>query len=191
MKLHDKPRIELLYACNNIVIPCKKGQIAALSDFLDSIGEIDLEKDYTVKIDVKRQKRSLDANGYYYALATQCAAKKGITLAEYHNRNLAELGIAWTDSENRKHWILQKDDDWWLKQLETHFCPTDRTEDRNGVSYRWFYLLKPSRFFDTKEMSLLIDALVQDAKTLGVETMTPDELERLKQQWQQRKEAKD
>lgn len=183
MKLHDKPRIELLYACDNIIIPCRKGQIAVLSDFIESIGEVDLEKDYTVTVEIKRQKRSLDANAYYHVLARKCALKKGITLAEYHNRNLAELGISWDDENGRKHWILQKDDDWWLHQLEIHFAPTDKTEDRNGVTYRWFYLLKPSRFFDTKEMSVLIDAVVQDAKALNIETMTPNEIERIKQLW--------
>jgi hypothetical protein len=37
-----------------------------------------------------------------------------------------------------------------------------------------------SSTYNTAQMSLLIDHLVQDAKALGIETMTPQELEALK-----------
>ena len=37
--------------------------------------------------------------------------------------------------------------------------------------------------FRSKEMSILIDGTVQEAKDLGIETMTPDELDRIKQEW--------
>ena len=36
-----------------------------------------------------------------------------------------------------------------------------------------------SSTFDTKQMSVFIDSIVQDAKALGIETMTPQELEGL------------
>jgi hypothetical protein len=94
-----------------------------------------------------------------------------------------ELGIPWRGSDNKVHWLLQVDDDFWLKQKEFHFCPTDRTEERKGIVYRWFYLLKPSHLFDTKEMSRLIDGIVEDAKALGIETLPPDKIEELKQKW--------
>ena len=37
--------------------------------------------------------------------------------------------------------------------------------------------------YNTKEMSRFIDGIVQEAKNLGIETMTPNELERLKAIW--------
>ena len=40
-----------------------------------------------------------------------------------------------------------------------------------------------SSTYNTKEMSRLIDAVVKDCKENGIETMTPSELERLKQEW--------
>ena len=183
MKIKERPRLELLYRQDNLIIPLEKGQIRAVHEFLDTVGQIDPTKDYTIKIEPTKRKRSLDANAYYHVLAKKCALKMGITFAEYHNRTLAEHGVAWEDKEGKKHWILQKDDDFWLKQIETHFCPTDKTECRNGVTYRWFYLLKPSRFFDTKEMSTLIDTTIQDAKSLGIETLPENEIKRMEQSW--------
>lgn len=151
-------------------------------DELLQLDKAEIQK-YDLRIEKKRKKRSLDANAYYFRLARECAAKMDIPLTELHNRNLAHIGIAWTDKDDKKHWVLQIDDDFWIKQEKVHFCPTDKTEDRNGSIYRWFYLLKPSHLFDSKEMSRLIDYVVQDAKELGIETMTPSEIERIKELW--------
>lgn len=40
-----------------------------------------------------------------------------------------------------------------------------------------------SSCYDTKQMSSLIDHLVQDCKALGIETLTPQELARMKEEW--------
>jgi hypothetical protein len=37
--------------------------------------------------------------------------------------------------------------------------------------------------YDTKQMSILIDGLVADAQELGIDTMTPTELAKLKTLW--------
>ena len=183
IKLAAAPRFELLYKQDHIIIPILKGQTSRLIEFL-AVGEgLNLEKEYDLELKPVRKGRSLDANAYYHVLAIKCANKLGIPFAEYHNRNLAEIGIPWTDKDGSRHWILQKDNDFWLKQIEIHFCPTDRTEMRNGVAYRWYYLLKPSHLFDTKEMSILIDSVVQDANGLGIETLTENERRRLEEAW--------
>jgi len=38
----------------------------------------------------------------------------------------------------------------------------------------------------TKEMSELIDGTVSEARELGIDTRTPDEIERMKQLWNSR-----
>ena len=187
MKLKEKPRLELHYESDNIVIPCEKGQAHELNELLGSLN-IDLEKDYSIEIKVIRQKRSLNANSYYWKLVGELKKvlskeDAAVTETEIHNELLSQVGIPWLDKDGNRHWVLQKDDDWWKKQKETHFCPTDKTEDRNGISYRWFYLLLPSHLMDTKEMSMLIDFTVQEAKQQGIETLPPNEIERMKQLW--------
>ena len=44
-------------------------------------------------------------------------------------------------------------------------------------------MIKGSSEFDTSEMSYFIDQIVEEAQELGIETATPDELERMKQEW--------
>jgi hypothetical protein len=43
--------------------------------------------------------------------------------------------------------------------------------------------LRGSHTYDTKEMSRLIDGVVEAAKELGIETLTPEQLERMKAAW--------
>ena len=40
-----------------------------------------------------------------------------------------------------------------------------------------------SSTYDSKQMSVLIDRIVQDCKELGIETLPPDELLRLQEEW--------
>ena len=48
------------------------------------------------------------------------------------------------------------------------------------VNIRFFW---GSSEYDTANMSRLIDGIISECREQGIETMTPSELERLKQQW--------
>ena len=54
----------------------------------------------------------------------------------------------------------------------------------NGKEFKHYKILKGSSEYDTREMSILIDGIVTECQDLGIETMTPNELERLKSLWQ-------
>jgi hypothetical protein len=43
--------------------------------------------------------------------------------------------------------------------------------------------MRGSHTYDTKEMARLIDGVVYEAKSIGIETLSPDELERMKSLW--------
>ena len=67
---------------------------------------------------------------------------------------------------------------------ECHFAPTSMTRTgKDGVTYRAYKLMKGSHLYDSKEMSALINGTVSDAKELGIETLPPDELERMVNSW--------
>ena len=53
----------------------------------------------------------------------------------------------------------------------------DNTEYVKGLVYFG------SSTYDTKEMSALIDSIVCEAKSLNIETETPEEIERMKREW--------
>lgn len=50
-------------------------------------------------------------------------------------------------------------------------------------------MIKGTSEYDTKEMSVFIDGVVSEAKELGIQTETPEEIERLKALWQTNEKA--
>lgn len=180
-----------LLAENILIEPSISGGAVVRFETLDIKWNHDIMHKYdgkkmTVEIKEKRAGRSLDANAYYQVLVRKCAEAYGLSSAEYHNRSLAEVGIPWLDSEDKVSYVLMKDNDEWLKVLQggSHYAPTEATEIRKGVQYRWFYLLLPSRFMDSKQMATLIDYVVQDAKTLGIETLEDEKIDQLVKEWE-------
>lgn len=53
----------------------------------------------------------------------------------------------------------------------------------NGKPFTHYKVFKGSSEYDTREMSILIDGIVDEATDLGIEAMTPEELERIKSEW--------
>lgn len=61
-----------------------------------------------------------------------------------------------------------------------------RCEERDGDIWLCIKPSSPARahqFVFTKEMSRLIDGIVSECKDLGIETMTPEGLTRIKEAW--------
>jgi archaellum component FlaG (FlaF/FlaG flagellin family) len=53
----------------------------------------------------------------------------------------------------------------------------------NGMEGHQMQVFFGSSTFDTKSMSVFIDGIVSECKELGIETLPPDELERMKAAW--------
>lgn len=152
-------------------------------DIADTLSDIEIGKEYDLSIKKKNPKRSLNANNYHWVLCEQLAKKLHTSKYQVHNQLLCDYGTDWLDDEGKHIYIMMKDNDAYLRSETMHYRPTDATEDRNGTMYRWFILLLPSHLMDTAQMSALIDGTVADAKEVGIETRTPDEIERMKSLW--------
>ena len=57
------------------------------------------------------------------------------------------------------------------------------SKEENGIEITFYRVYRGSHTYNTEEMSILIDGTVQEAKDLGIETMTPDQIEEMKQKW--------
>jgi hypothetical protein len=53
----------------------------------------------------------------------------------------------------------------------------------NGKEFTHYKVYKGSSEFDTREMSIFIDGIVQECKNVGIETMTPDEILKMESLW--------
>ena len=50
----------------------------------------------------------------------------------------------------------------------------------------WYKVYRGSHTYDSKEMHTLLEGTIQEAKEQGIETMTPDEIRRVEEQWKSR-----
>ena len=134
------------------------------------------DKPLQVKFMPQRAKRSLNANNYHYALCGKIAEALGSTADEIHAMLMADYGTPKTNEAGQTLFQLMKEPVGYCK-------PTGHYENRKDGQYQWYVAIKPSHEYDTAEMARLIDGTVYEAKALGIETMTPEELERMKSTW--------
>ena len=139
------------------------------------------DKDISIEVKQYREKRSLNANAYFHVLVDKIAGIQRVTHTEVHNRLIADYGVIDDQINN----IILDDSIPWLRLDTIHLRPTTATRVMdNGKLYRVYLVMRGSHTYDTAEMSRLIDGTVEEAKALGIETLTPDELERMKATWQ-------
>lgn len=136
-----------------------------------------------VEIRKKRKKRSLDANAYYWKLASEVADALHVSKPYIHNYLLRKYGqIEIIDGQGV--YIVLPDTESAQKSVDEaqayHLKPTSQVKPgKGGAMYRTYMMLKGSSEYDTKEMSHLIDGLVSECKEMGIETLPPEELERM------------
>lgn len=132
-----------------------------------------------------REKRSLTANDYYWVLCTKIAAAEKVSKTEMHNRLLSEYG-AEKVTDGAFEWALKSPSFDWTKSTTEHYRPSGRTVRTDSGELPLYWVIRGSHTYDTEEMARLIDGTVYEAKEHGIETMTPDEIERMKAAWKQR-----
>ena len=129
-----------------------------------------------------REKRSNDANAYAWVLMTKIANHPDISSSkeDVYEEMLQKYGSFYEDDNGYVTVTLKKEVD--VSLLCGHWKRI-REFVKNGKVWVSYLMIKGSSEFDTSEMSHFIDQIVEEAQELGIETATPDELERMKQEW--------
>lgn len=144
-------------------------------------------KDLRVEIKQYREKRSLNSNAYFYVLVEKIANALGASKPFIHNLMLKKYGQV-QRIDGRPVWVVlpetkevqdKVDNDEFLHLRATSEVKTGKD---NGM-YRTYVLLKGSHELDTKEMSILLQGTVDEAKELGIQTATPQELKEMAERW--------
>lgn len=127
-----------------------------------------------------RRRRSLNANSYFHVLTGKIAAKLGTSLDHEKNRLIREYGeYEFIDGWIPTVLIDTTFEDQMLDMEGVHWKPVARP-DKEHVQMAF---MRGSHTYNTAEMSRLIDATVEQAKELGIETLTDIEIERMKKSW--------
>lgn len=145
------------------------------------------DKRLTLNIKQYRQKRSLNANSYYWTLLSKICEATGRNSNYQHNLNLRECGYLEQDEDGNVISVDVADTEAGEHKADYaehyHLYPTSNIYTRDGVTVRQYYLLRGSSTFNTKEMARLIDIAVDQAKDLGIETATPEQINEYLQRW--------
>ena len=137
------------------------------------------DDDLDVEIKKHREKRSLTANGYLWVLCRELASKMNSSMFDIYKLKLREYSTWWDEiiiSDKIFNYLKKQEN-----EEHAEFRVVDELE-RKGNKVRARVYLGSSKF-DTKEMSRVIDGIIQDCKEQGIDTMPPDELERLISEW--------
>lgn len=131
-------------------------------------------KDADINLTVKkyRKPRSKDANAYAWVIIDKIAEALSITKVEVYRRAIRDIGGVSEIVCVRDAAIQRLRDGWEHNGIgwQTETMPSKIEGCTNVILYYG------SSTYDTKQMSTLIDHLVTDAKELGIETMSPEEL---------------
>lgn len=135
--------------------------------------------DLAVEIKKYRHKRSLDANAYFHVLVGKIAEVLTISKAKAKNMLICKYGQPQLlpDGSIMVYKTNAPEEFMW-EQESIHAIPVKYEEKAT-----FYKIYRGSHTYDTKEMSVLIDGTVADAKELGIETMTPAELAEMKARW--------
>lgn len=149
--------------------------------FLVDTPQVDLTGGDALDITAERHKkrRSLNANSYFHVLVAKIAEAVGASNTEIKNRLIREYGAyLYIDGHIPTMTMRAEYEDEALNMEALHLQPIER--DTETVK---FAIMRGSSTYTTAEMSRLIDGAVNEARGLGIETLTPDQLERMKAGW--------
>ena len=148
------------------------------------------EKQLDIKLNQHREKRSLDANAYFHVLVDKIRGKTGYSFSRVKNELITSYGqIEYIDGQQ----VVIKTNiqpDQMIEQ-ETLHCKPVRVEVQGDKEITFYRVYRGSHTYNTAEMSRLIDGTVQEAKDLGIETMSPAQIERIMSLWETKKEKKE
>ena len=137
--------------------------------------------DGNYEVKERRERRSLSQNSYYWVLITKLSAVLTQRNAVTHNLMLRDYGQIEVMNGRAVNVIIPDSEDADKKALQAetfHIKPTSQVI--NG--FRNYVLLRGSSTYNSDEMSKLLNGLITECQSVGIETLPPDELKRMYEQ---------
>jgi hypothetical protein len=150
------------------------------------------EKEWLLEEHTEKKKKTSSQNRYYWNLLEEMAVVMKTPKMVLHNGYLRQLGQTkdatsiYERVAGKPMTVLIPDTEEAEKQTlladTYHIAPTRRIKQGDdGLWYRVYVVIKGSSEFTVNQMAALIEFAVQDAKAVGIETLTPAELQHMKE----------
>lgn len=139
---------------------------------------VELPDDKRYEIKEYKEKRSLNANAYFHVLVNQLARHFNISDEDMKIKMNLDYGtIARFEDGRIKGCKVPKE----TNMKEIYKYSKWYKEDDDGYDCYIFY--KETHTLDTKEMSQLINGVVQECEDAGIEVKTSEEIKSLLDRW--------
>lgn len=168
-----------------------KIKVELILDYAESLENLIKLIGSSVRLEIVkwRDRRSLDANAYYWSLLSEFSDVMRFSKSYAHNYMLRKYGQYEMIDGHLVYFVLPDSDNGEKIADESqtyHIKPTSEVKfSHDGDAFRTYIVVRGSHTYDTKEMSKLIDGLVSECKEQGIETLPPEELERMMQAYEQ------
>ena len=169
-KTLESGKTEVSFIVDKLSIQDRNSIKAALEEAGDTL---------TVKVIKYRKKRNLNANAYFWQLCGELALKLEKSKEEIYWEYIKDYGIYRTveiseEAADTMIYIWKSHGLGWIAEK------LDKGQHKGFVLINFYY---GSSCYNTKQMSRLIDCVVNDCKAQGIETLPPEELKEMKRAW--------
>lgn len=157
--------------------------LATAEDFSEMFDAL-AEKEVSFEIKEAHKHRSHDANAYAWVLIDKIAEKTGLRKSDVYRHSIKEIGGV-SDTICVMNKAVDRLRESWEKNgvgWQTDVLPSKVEGCTNVILYYG------SSVYDSKQMSLLIDSLIQDAESLGIPTISEEQASRMLGKWSSKHE---
>lgn len=137
-------------------------------------------KAYDLTVKEHRKKRSLDSNAYAWTLIGKLADAMRVPPTIVYINAIQNIGGNYEIIPIREE-AVEKFKEVWTKQGLGWPCVDMGPSKIPG--YRNLRAYYGSSTYDTRQMSMLIDSLIQDCKALDIETLSEEKLSAMMEGW--------
>jgi hypothetical protein len=128
------------------------------------------DKDKIFEIKLKTKTRTLTQNAYAWELITQLGNVLKISKEDLYLKMLEDYG---------QSSIISVKSEIGLNGFFKYYKEIGRSK-LNDVEFTHYKIYKGSSQFDTYEMNIFIDGIIQECESVGIPTLTKEQIEKLK-----------
>ena len=143
------------------------------NDFEQMVAQLKDSEKLSIEVKQFRPRRSLDSNNYAWALITEIGNVLRANKEDIYLLMLKRYG---------QFEIISV-----LAHIPIHeyvkYCEEAGESTLNGKLFKHYKVYKGSSEFDSREMSIFLDGVISEAKELGIQVETPEQIARLKAMW--------
>ena len=137
------------------------------------IGNEELDKTKQYEIKEYKEKRSLNSNSYLWSLCNEIADILNTSKEEVYLKMLKRYG---------KSEVISIQADIQIKQYLKYYEEFGETL-LNGKLFKHYKVFMGSSEMNTKEMSVLLNGIVSEAKEMGIETLEDKKINSMIEKW--------